>query len=182
MVFMVPKQDIQGKAKKPKPTVYHSSYSLEDLSHPRPSWSVKPSTSSHAPAQKKTRAPSAHAPVAGKSPSPVATKSASPSTTKPSWTASTTPKPTPTRTSVPSVTPSPSPTPTPVPTATQTGPVWITSQTATQAAARMDAAQTVGDPVCSVSGAGSQNVDVPPGVKTVYTGISGNYWCLIYER
>lgn len=125
-----------------------------------------------------------------------ASPSAKPSTAKPSTRPSTakshpaqtvapqTPVATPTASPSPRSTPSqrPTPTPTTIPTPTQTGLTWTTSPTAVQAAQRMEAGGYVGDPVCSAAGTGTINASIPPGTTTVYTGQSGNYWCLIFVR
>jgi hypothetical protein len=57
--------------------------------------------------------------------------------------------------------------------------VWTTTRAAVAAAQRMQAAGTVGDPVCSLASVGQPDpAMIPAGLSAVAVGESGGYWCL----
>jgi len=168
---------------------------------PLPPWTPpkgapsSPSTASSATPSTKS-SPSPTAPTSSK-PSPQPAKPTAKPTPKPT---TPTPKPsgatapTPTTTGRapaprPSTKPKPKPKPKPpplidlppflpLPFAT----TWTTTDTATDAARRMDAKDTVGDPACDLASFGPPAPDMlPQGVGTVETGVSGNYYCYRWD-
>lgn len=103
-------------------------------------------------------------------------------------TSSPTPTPTPVKTTPPPPSPTPTPTVSKPPTSSPPPPPttsvrWYTDPAAVAAAQRMDQANVVGDPVCSLASQGQPNPSlIPQDVKAVGTGRSGEYWCLIFKR
>ncbi|MFJ8186258.1 hypothetical protein [Streptomyces sp. NPDC096105] len=74
--------------------------------------------------------------------------------------------------------PSAAPKPTGAPaTATTT---WHTSPAATDAARRMAAAGTVGDPVCAMAAVGRPDPALVPHESRIGIGRHGTYWCLVW--
>ncbi len=59
-------------------------------------------------------------------------------------------------------------------------PFWYTSPAATDAARRMSAAGTVGDPACTLSAVGRPDPALVPRESRIGIGHHGAYWCLLW--
>ncbi|MFI1960111.1 hypothetical protein ACH46L_07255 [Streptomyces althioticus] len=73
----------------------------------------------------------------------------------------------------------PKPSATPPPTGAPTT-IWYTSPAATDAARRMSAARTVGDPACTLSAVGRPDPALVPHESRIGIGHHGTYWCLVW--
>ncbi|MDT3727245.1 hypothetical protein ROS62_21135 [Streptomyces sp. DSM 41972] len=86
-------------------------------------------------------------------------------------------KPTEKPSTKPTAEPKPSATPPPTDAPTTT---WYTSPVATDAARRMSAAGTVGDPACTLSAVGRPDPALVPHESRIGIGHHGAYWCLVW--
>ncbi|CAL9665731.1 hypothetical protein SUDANB176_07211 [Streptomyces sp. enrichment culture] len=57
---------------------------------------------------------------------------------------------------------------------------WYTSPVAVAAAQRMAAADTVGDPACSMAAVGRPDPRLVPQNSRIGIGRHGSYWCLVW--
>ncbi|NUV51467.1 hypothetical protein G6W51_00730 [Streptomyces coelicolor] len=125
-----------------------------------------------------TRVPTTHPSV-----SPAPRQPAEKATPEPASTAATaaTAKPTEEPTgkahTKPATKPKPSATPPPTDAPTTS---WYTSPAATDAARRMSAAGTVGDPACTLSAVGRPDPALVPRESRIGIGHHGTYWCLVW--